>query len=219
VQLLTKTSQLAIYDNFLEKEDYEQVWQFVQSDTYSYPFMAGGWIKVWRLGDLQPLGGTNSYFSKAPFNNPLDLLIDPIRKVLEENSELTKGYQDVSMRSYLYSRGTKLSWHNDTGNYKGAFTYYVHPEWASTWGGELMIAQIPPQDKVWPTGSPHLDHRWEDYYISAYGIGQFIRPRSNRMVLLTSGVYHAINRIDEDAGDHVRCSIQGFLLDQVYDGK
>lgn len=40
----------------------------------------------------------------------------------------------------------------------------------------------------------------------------FISPRPNRLVLLAPNILHAVNRVDDDAGDHLRATIVGFLL-------
>ena len=121
----------------------------------------------------------------------------------------------MSVRPYLYPRGTKLSWHDDSTVYCAAATYYCHLKWGSTWGGELMVAEVPGLAQVFQgknLSKPHMDHEWEDQYINIYGMGNFITPKPNRLVLMAPGTYHAINRVDADAGDHLRAAIVGFLL-------
>jgi hypothetical protein len=75
-----------------------------------------------------------------------------------------------------------------------------------------MVAEVPPITKVFsaPPHPPHLNHDWEDHYLSVFGVGTWIMPKTNRLVLMAPGVYHSINRVDDDAGDHVRCSVVGF---------
>jgi Rps23 Pro-64 3,4-dihydroxylase Tpa1-like proline 4-hydroxylase len=149
-----------------------------------------------------------------PFNLPLDSVSKVCDQLGKENPEIIKEYEDVTYRSYIYPRGCKLSWHDDSTTYCGAMTFYTHPKWGSTWGGELIVAEVPPPEKVFKHSpcKPHISHEWEDDYINLYGIGQFINPKPNRMVLMAPGVYHSINRVDPDAGDHPRCSIVGFFL-------
>lgn len=179
------------------------------------PLMAGTWIKVWRLTDSYCFGSDSFLYSKMPFNNVMDAFIKAVLEFSGKYPDLIpSSWKDVSIKSYLYPRGTKLSWHNDSGDYCGAFTYYVHPKWGSTWGGELVIAEAPPFEQVFDANvmPPHLNHDWEDHYLSIYGMGQWICPKPNRLVLLAPGTFHAINRVDDDAGDNVRCSLQGFFL-------
>jgi Rps23 Pro-64 3,4-dihydroxylase Tpa1-like proline 4-hydroxylase len=129
-------------------------------------------------------------------------------------SDMVGDWTDLVTRSYLYPRGSKLSWHNDAANYAGAFSFYAHPKWGSTWGGELMVAEVPPMSemKKKPLVGPHIEHDWEDEYINEQGVGQWITPKPNRCVIMAPGVYHSINRVDVDAGDHARAAIVGFLL-------
>ena len=44
------------------------------------------------------------------------------------------------------------------------------------------------------------------------GIGTFIMPKPNRLVLLGGGNYHMISKVDPAAGDHPRFTISGFFL-------
>jgi Rps23 Pro-64 3,4-dihydroxylase Tpa1-like proline 4-hydroxylase len=163
------------------------------------------------------MGGQSYSLSKKPFNNYMDGVSSYFMASLK-HAELSgsegKDWVDATFRAYIYPRGSKLSWHNDGGHYHAALTYYVHPYWGSTWGGELMVAETPNLDSYQHQykGQPHLDHRWEDKFIADKGIGQYIFPKPNRLVIMASGVFHAINRVDDDAGDNGRCSIVSFLI-------
>jgi hypothetical protein len=209
---IIKTPKFVVYDDVLTREECLQLWKYVQDEHYTSPLASGEWIKVWRLGDQSPLGTNVYYQSQAPFNTPLDLMVKPAVEVAKLHPEIVAGFEDISLRSYLYPRGSKLSWHDDRTEFSGALTYYIHPRWGSTWGGELMVAEVPPITQVFssPPDPAHLSHEWEDHYLSVFGLGQWITPKPNRLVLMAPGVYHGINRVDDDAGDHVRCSIVGF---------
>lgn len=215
MKMIFKNSKFAIFDDFLPPDIYEKVWQSVQNENYFNPFQSGNWVKVWRLGDGNPLGSAEYHWSKRPFGNYMDAVSHFFVEVAKVCSDLVGDeWTDLALRSYLYPRGTKLNWHNDAANYAGAFSYYVHPKWGSTWGGELMVAEVPHFKDLEkrPTIGPHLDHEWEDEYINTVGAGQWITPKSNRCVIMGAGVYHSVNRVDPDAGDHVRASVVGFLL-------
>lgn len=214
MRLLLKNSKFAVYDDVLSKEEFQHLWAYMQEEHYAMPNSYGQWLKVWRIGDAAPLGSREYHASQAPFNLPLDKVASAIEKAGKENPELVKPFEDVTYRSYLYPRGCKLSWHDDSTVYCGAATFYAHPKWGSTWGGELMVAEVPPLGSVFKNSpnKPHMDHAWEDEYIHIYGMGQFVTPKPNRLVIMAPGVYHAINRVDADAGDHPRSSVVGFFL-------
>lgn len=205
-----ETEDFVVYDEVLEKAQFDAVWAAVQQEEYLTPHVSG-WSKVWRLTDGQCIGGKYYDASKGPFSNYVDLMNSMFTGVAKMHPGLIPGWDNLTIRPYLYPRGTKLSWHNDLG-YAGAVIFYCHPEWASTWGGELFIAKTPPCASMAP---PHLDHRFEDKFLSTYGFGSYVTCKPNRLVLTRPGVWHSINRVDEDAGDHCRASIVGFFKEQV----
>lgn len=196
----------AVYDDVMKPEEFSSIWQFVQMENYMMPHITN-WSKVWRITDGTSLGGNLYDNSDAPFNNQMDLINHYIVEIAKMHPELIGEYKKLYLRSYIYPRGTKLSWHNDKG-YTAAIIFYTHPYWGSTWGGELLIAKTQEVQGVPP---PHLDHTFEDSLLSQYGYGHFITPKPNRLVITKGGVWHQINRVDDDAGDHCRASIVGFF--------
>lgn len=203
---LVETEDFVVYDEVMENGQLEAVWNAVQGEDYAIPHM-GGWSKVWRATDGSPMGSRDYETSDKPFGNYMDLMKFLITGAAKAHGGIIPSWDKLILRSYLYPRGTKLNWHNDVG-YKGAAILYVHPEWASTWGGELMIANTPDSGNLPP---PHLDHREEDKFLSKFGIGTYITCKPNRLVLTKAGVWHSINRVDADAGDHCRAGVVGFF--------
>lgn len=202
---LTETEDFVIYDDVLEEGQLEAVWAAVQSEQFASPHVSG-WSKVWRLTDGSSIGGMEYDSASAPFGNYMDIMHFCIESVAKSHPKIAPEWSKLSLRAYLYPRGTKLNWHNDVG-YNAAAIFYVHPYWASTWGGELMIARTPNEG----ISSPHLDHRQEDKFLERFGIGTYITCKPNRLVLTRAGVWHQINRVDPDAGDHCRASVVGFF--------
>jgi hypothetical protein len=202
---LIENDDFVVFDDVLEQQQFEEVWKAVQSEEYLNPHI-NGWSKVWRMTDGSPLGSRDYDTLNAPFNNYMDLMQFFIVNAAKTQNFLGE-WSKLILRSYLYPRKTKLNWHNDLG-YAGAAIFYAHPEWASTWGGELMLAKT-------PTGvnlpAPHLDHRQEDKFLETIGLGTYITCKPNRLVITRPGVWHSINRVDEDAGDHVRATVVGFF--------
>ena len=43
------------------------------------------------------------------------------------------------------------------------------------------------------------------------GMGQYISPKPNRLVVIAGGNPHMINKVSPSAGDHGRCTIAGFF--------
>lgn len=203
---LIETEDFVVYDDVMDQDQFEIVWKSVQAEEYALPHM-GGWSKVWRATDGSPIGSKNYEPSEEPFGNYMDAMNFYISNVAKMHPSIIPSWDKLMLRSYLYPRGTKLNWHNDMG-YKAAAILYVHPEWASTWGGELMIAKTPNSQNL---PSPHLDHREEDKFLEKFGIGTYITCKPNRLVLTKGGVWHSINRVDADAGDHCRASVVGFF--------
>lgn len=198
-----------VYDEILEEDQFKNVFEHVKNEDYMMPHIEG-WRKVWRLTDGFTFGGKGYDSRKGPYNNYMDLFCNLFTDLAKNHQDLVGQYSYISMRSYLYPRETKLNWHNDV-DYVAAVIFYVHPYWASTWGGELMLAYTPQLEKKY-VPNPCLDHSFEDKFIGHYGIGQYISCKPNRIVLTKGGVWHCINRVDKDAGDHVRSSIVGFYM-------
>jgi len=217
MRLVFKNSKFVIFDDVLPPDVFETVWLHAQFENYAYALGNPTWIKVWRLGDQAPLGSAEYPYSKRPFNNYMDVVGHVFSQIAQNSADIVgdeSNWNELTLRSYIYPRNTKLSWHNDAEQYAGAFTYYVHPKWGSTWGGELLVAEVPPMSELKnkPKVGPHLEHDWEDEYIMENGVGQWISPKPNRCVLMAGGVCHSVNRVDPDAGDHARVSIVGFLI-------
>lgn len=209
MKVIGSAETFGVYDEVFSPEEMALLWQYVQDAEYSMPH-AGNWMKVWRLNDSMAMGGTPHYYSRRPFNNALDIIAYYAEKFAERHSFLDE-WHEMSIRPYLYPRNTKLSWHNDLG-YSGAIIFYVHPYWSSSWGGELMIAQTPPGGSF---AAPHLDRTGQDKFLELFGMGQYITAKPNRAVITAPGVWHQINRVDADAGDHIRASIVCFFLKDV----
>ena len=210
--LVRKTAQLAVYDEAVTPDQFAALGSWVSKSVYRTPSSAEGWVKIWRLGDGEPMATGPSYLSKGPFNSPLDAVAALAIEAARLNPDIIKPYRDIVFSTYLYTRGIKLSWHFDGDVFSGAFNFYVHPYWASTWGGEFMFAETPPADPSRTAYGAHPDfgHGWEDQQLAAIGIGSWLLPKPNRMVIIAPGTFHSVNRVDADAGDNVRCAITAF---------
>jgi hypothetical protein len=212
VKRIASSPKFVVYDDVLSPEENQHVWYYVQNEEYAVPQQ---WIKVWRMGDKFPQGSREYFPSKlvpkTSMPQGMAIASDHIIDLLKANEEILgkegDTWNQVVLRSYIYPRETKLSWHNDAG-YVGAIILYTHQYWGSTWGGELLVAET--SAKITEGGGP-LDTKWRDDMIGHFGMGHYITPKPNRVVITGPGVWHQIARVDADAGENCRCSIVGFL--------
>lgn len=235
MRVVFKNESFSIIDDFFPLDKQALVWAYVQEEEFRH-IRDPRWDKAFRLTDGNPLRGP-AYLShqyagddKRPFfptGKGIDLVFDAILKNIDSFTPWV-GQQGVDWefffaRAYLYQAMEGLSWHRDNNyNAAGAFVYYAHPQWDVQWGGELLIASHISKDIVYPKketyegdkkhlGS-HLDNSFENEILMEMGLGHYILPKPNRLVLLQSGILHTIKKVDRAAGDHVRAIIQGFFL-------
>jgi Rps23 Pro-64 3,4-dihydroxylase Tpa1-like proline 4-hydroxylase len=182
------------------------------------------WKKVWHPLDGQVLvtspsayGDTGRTSQQYPTGTPLDLFF----AAMERNADAIAATLQLELdeikyvaSAYLYRAGWGLSWHDDAGPYRGAFAYYIHPEWRGNWGGELMILEEP-RLRERPAGGVDLGYAVGGFQEPAYcatGRGDFIMPLPNRLVVMSKALLHRINPVAPHAGEHLRYSIAGFFL-------
>ena len=203
MKCIFQNEDVCVVDDVLSVKELNSVWEGSQTENYSSVF-SGQWHKVWRVTSGYPLrgaahnGGDNSYLQ--PVYNAFTGLVKQYPKYFTKSS-------GMSLSVYVYGPGSKLSWHSDRG-YQGAITLYIHPKWGASWGGELMLANT----KERKTCQLRLDHAWEDEYLLAEGNGLYFAPKPNRAIIQKPGIWHGMNRVDQDAGDNLRVSVQGFWL-------
>jgi hypothetical protein len=207
-----ESDDFVIYDEVLANEDFARINNSAQSEEFSIPHIEK-WLKVWRISDGLPMGGKMYRYNatdELKQNSYMDFMAHYFKELAKHNENICGEWDELVLRCYLYGRDTKLSWHNDKG-YVSAGLFYCHNYWASTWGGELMIAKTPTltNDSV---PNPCINHTFEDKFLEHYGYGQYITCKPNRLVLTKGGVWHAINRVDKDAGDNVRMTVVAFYI-------
>ena len=169
-----------------------------------------------------------------PTGTALDLLVEQIRKSEDVYAPLVgregPDWRTLAMAPRLYERGSALYWHRDTpAVVTGSVTYYAHPEWNVQWGGELFIAHPSalaiPEDhgpsmiapkEVMGRGmvqlSGHLDNSEVNAALMEAGMGYYVMPKPNRLVVMKTGNPHMISAVKPAAGDHVRASVTMFLI-------
>ncbi len=175
--------------------------------------------------------GTRIY----PTHTGLDRVLEALRTHADQLADLVgkwgADFDNVSARAFLYPQGTGLSWHEDAVNYTGGYAFYAHPEWNVQWGGELLVADESARSQHFEDDRlpvltrteeglrltkvripPFLDNARQNTVLAQRGMGCYITPKPNRLVVIAAGNAHMINRVHPAAGDHVRCTIAGFFI-------
>ena len=235
----SNTDQFAVIDDFLSDEDWTEVHQYMEYTTYLH-VADGGWNGAWRLDDGRVMRGPSISYGEHPNTEakyPTHLGVDRfISSLINVSAELRKqiGKEETDWDCFtllpmLYPRNSGLYWHRDAAGWTGSYTYYVHREWNIEWGGELMVSNAPNKDipKDWGVfmSSPrkgdgikgeqsfgaHLDNRDANKKLMDPGMGTFIAPKPNRLVVISEGNPHTISQIRPAAGDRFRMSLSGFF--------
>lgn len=217
-----------VIDNFLSQEDHLSLYRHFKNSEFEFVHQEKK-VKAFKLTDGNPLWSApvlsdpyekNTLCAIYPTQTPLDALIGMIKEMVPTFSSIVgKQGEDWAYffsRPYLYPQGCGLNWHTD-GKYfaPGAFVYYAHPEWDPDWGGELLMS--PPETKLFSQEEPEPRSNWgNNHYktiIMDHGVGHYILPKPNRLVLMMGMIFHTIKKVDISAGDNLRMTIQGFFQD------
>ncbi len=216
-----------IIDALLTDEERAQLHAHAIQDNFFYE-NSFEWNRVWHpLSGMALLTGPKSFGEtgkpgpRYPTNTPYDRFFAAVERQIDVIADfLALGVAEVRyvMSAYLYRSGWGLPWHEDIGaeqEYKGAFTYYLHDRWRGNWGGELMILAderltsptTASVDLAFAQGTGlHAPSHVEN------GVGTFIFPKSNRLVVMRPKVLHAVNSVADFAGENMRFSLAGFYL-------
>jgi 2OG-Fe(II) oxygenase superfamily len=235
LKLSYQTSEFAVFDDFLDRHSLQLVWNYIQSEDFSF-MQVKRWSKVNRLLDGNSLLGPTTYSDHAnnvpedvvyPTGRGPDLVIEKILKSLAEFEPWTGKREDewqyFTLRPYLYPQGVGLSWHDDYTKSTAQFVLYVHPYWNAHWGAELLVANVRdmPRPRVELYGAselafvgPFLDNSDESDRLMELGVGHYVAPRPNRLILMAAGVQHTVKKVEPAAGDNVRASVTGFFINQ-----
>ena len=122
-------------------------------------------------------------------------------------------WSHLDLSCSLFHHGAGLGWHADQGH-AGAFIYYVHPEWQDTWGGELLLEEggRSPAEAI-GEGASHRDLYRTVSCASAppTGLGTYVSPHPNRLVVFKAGVRHCVKKVETASGEAFRGAISGFF--------
>jgi len=219
-----KTPEVLVVDDFLPQESWDRLLNQVQCDewTQSQPD-----DKYWHITDGANYKASKRFLRDAPFNDNYDIWADAIRAFADSEpaQEYVAGYTDIAMRCHGYPVGSKNPWHTDMGGV--TYSYYLHKHWQINWDSMLLVLpkdsveykqimrKLPgtkQQDTYRSTGTLEMFEQAEKQKgLIEHGMGYFVAPKPNRLVLINKNVVHGITRVDKDAGENVRLTMTGFF--------
>jgi len=237
MEIALKDEHLTVFDEFLSPHEFRQYTEALQFIDYSV-LQSNSWIKTYGAPsatileselvvrgqrDVTPSG-------LGQVGRLMDLLVregSPLDRLFPEGQTALDYY--VTGRIILFGRGASLRWHADASDQLGSYIYYGHPEWQTSWGGELMI-----MDGASTLGTGLTDRTvgsfgrtsakpgaviGPDFQLdgaeerrAAIGHGRFITAKPNRLVVLSGSAEHRVAPVTDAAGDHLRCGLTGFIV-------
>jgi hypothetical protein len=238
MQVVKQTDRYVILDDVLPQDQFSLIFEYAARNDYA---RNPKWIKPWDLADEMPWQTGETVYTRGkplhaddprrayPTGTAIDLLF---RKILD-----SKFYRDrvpdtyVTARTYLHPPGSGLDWHDDGGRFAGAYSYYVHPRWHASWGGELLIIEddlgrgrLPEKRHMREGRIETVRETWDvitkddlsQVLMDGATATEFVFPKPNRLVFLAGGSWHRINVVKSNA-PFARTAVAGFFLTDADD--
>lgn len=224
--IVKQTPECLVVDDFLNQEDWDKVFNQVQLDHWE---MGHPDDRFWHMTDGRHYKAQKRFYSETPYDDNHDTWFNAMKEFVDncpEAASYIEGYTDFACRCMAYPVGSKNPWHHDYG--ATTYTYYLHKEWKTQWDGALLIvpkgkARIKQILEI-KEGTKRYDSYQYDFFpmelfeqkdkfdeIMNYGLGEFVLPKPNRLILINRGTVHGINRVDQDAGENMRITLTGFF--------
>jgi hypothetical protein len=223
--VVLKTPEVLVVDDFLSKVYWDRLYNQVQLDEWTQSQTDD---KYWHITDGPNYKASKRFLKDTPFNDNYDIWAECIKAFAdycEEAQDFVKGYTDIAMRCHGYPVGSKNPWHMDMGFV--TYSYYLHRHWQINWDSTLLVLPkgsveyrqmllklegTKQKDTYAGTGALEMFEQAEKTKnLMDYGMGTFISPKPNRLVLINKNVVHGITRVDKDAGENVRLTLTGFF--------
>lgn len=229
MKLTFSNENFAIYDELLDDKQFQFLQKLIEQCEF-FRINNSDWITVYKNLDGSPLESarfsSQKELNSKNTNKNLYVGLEEFQYALNhatENQCNLVGRRGIDWDFYtgrisLYPQGTRLSWHQDGPGRTGAYTYYVHQKWNVQWGGELLLAihdELSEESMKWETlerKHQHFNNSLQNNVLLQTGMGYFVEPKPNRLIIFSSKVHHMINRVDISAGDQFRTSISGFFI-------
>ncbi|MEV5545430.1 2OG-Fe(II) oxygenase [Streptomyces sp. NPDC052309] len=209
-----ETETFAVFDDFLGVERLEAVRRHLAEERFV--FLKSVWKphSFYRLIEGDPLIGPTIYhnhpqvpkgFSSYPSQTPSDHVVEALLDAEESLAPWIGlrgcAWDYFTCTPYLYPAGSGLSWHDDAKERSGSFVLYLHDEWRSTWGAELLIAMD-------TNGRNASVERYQGVHTD---LGTYVAAVPNRLVVIKAGTPHSVKSVSTRAGENLRMSMTGFF--------
>jgi 2OG-Fe(II) oxygenase superfamily len=215
MKLTIERPHFAVFDDVLKDSAFREVNAFFQHDAQLEYINRVEHLGVWSLDDGHPLasqvvatevdarglpkstfrvgdGPFHAYPTESPLDHVLDVILAKLETFTPWIGAAGRAWKTMTGRAFVYPVGTSLDWHDDGGEYSGAFSFYTHATWHPRSGGELLVA------------TPFRGKR-------ETASGEFVVALPNRLVLVKGGTAHKIGRVTTHAGANHRMSVSGFF--------
>jgi hypothetical protein len=238
MKILKHSPVFTIIDDFLPADEFELMLEYMHRTDYA---RNPRWIKPWDLADEMPWASGETVYTRGKQMHPQDprkayptgMAIDCLLKRILDTEFYRSSVPDtyVTARNYLHGPGAGLDWHDDGGRFAGAYTFYAHPKWHVSWGGELLIVEdaigrkpLPDKQHMQDGKVTTITESWnvltkEDLsamLIEGTTSTEFVFAKPNRLVFLTRGVWHKVNPVRPSA-PFARAAVAGFFLTDADD--
>ena len=205
---VTENAQFRVQDGVLSPQAFADLQRLLGEATFEKVHQPGRGY-AWRPEDGEPTATPPCFHdSPEPWASPLfEVLLQPEAFL----PLVSTTWKAVSARAFKHSAGSGLSWHTDDPGYAGAWIYFAHPAWDCHWGGELLMADPSCQGRQWrQSGEASL--RSETALVGEVGVGSWLFPKPNRLVVIAAGQMHRVNPVTAGAGGQARTTVSGFFL-------
>jgi hypothetical protein len=229
VKLALRAETHAVFDELLDAASLERLWASFQVQSMRR-VDALGIGAHWALDDAAVLRGPtvglgHTYDAAHPTHTPIDLVIDAIVAMEKELRPWLgargEGWAVLGASAAVSPPGTGMPWHRDAPHFAGSYAFYAHPRWNVEWGGELLLSDdlsIGEETGIYfhrvagEAAPSHLDNEDASALLMARGLGSFVAPKPNRLVVIRGGTPHAVAKVRAAAGRAARCSVNGFFV-------
>ncbi|OXM68486.1 2OG-Fe(II) oxygenase [Amycolatopsis vastitatis] len=233
-----KDQNISVIDGYLGEREFGLFTEAVQFTEYT-PMHGKAWVKAYGVpgGPIfeSALVVRGHKTTTPPTLGHVGRLMD---RFTEPASPLAALFQDgttaedhyLTGRIVLFGRGAGLRWHADASEQIGAYIYYCHPQWHTTWGGELMVMdgssvlgqglsaaetnsfRKAATDSPGSVVGPDYECDGAETRRADIGTGRFVMAKPDRLVVLTGTAEHRVAPVTAAAGDHLRCAVTGFVV-------
>ncbi|WP_030871042.1 2OG-Fe(II) oxygenase [Streptomyces sp. NRRL F-2747] len=234
MKITMRTPCLTVVDDFLGEAEFTSLATSLQFLSYR-PMHSKEWVKAYGLSSAPVLQSELATRGRVDTTPPgMSRVGELVERIARPEEALQDSYPRgitgdgsiVTGRTVLSGVGAALNWHNDAESLLGAYVFYGHPRWGSTWGGELLVlaedeagggdgAGISggrPRETNGDLGPDFMLDARAEQYRNDIGHGIFVSARPNRLVLLTSRVHHRVAPVTPSAGDQPRTAVVGFFV-------